>query len=83
MDLKDNLLKDRLFERFDLAECPYCRGAGMLEEESGWCIYVTCLDCGTHTAEFPFNSEEERVVAAEQAVRVWNMGKVISAGVGE
>jgi hypothetical protein len=46
-------------------------------------MYVTCLDCGTHTAEFPFKNEEERVIAAEQAVRVWNMGKVISAGVGE
>ena len=30
----------------DLYDCPFCGGAGLLEEENGWCWYVTCMDCG-------------------------------------
>ena len=39
-----------------------CHGPGVLEEEGGWCLYVQCLDCGCHTAELSFRSEEERYV---------------------
>ena len=34
------------FEEIDLQDCPLCQGAGCLEEEGGWCVYVQCLDCG-------------------------------------
>ena len=72
-----------IFTDIELFDCPICHGAGLLEEESGWCIYASCLDCGCHTAEIPFNNEEERVRAAQQAAHMWNIGKVISSGVGD
>ena len=67
----------------ELFDCPICHGTGVLEEENGWCVYASCLNCGCHTAEFPFSSEEERLVAAKQAAGMWNIGKVIASGVGD
>lgn len=67
----------------ELEDCPYCRGAGLMQEENGWCLYVECLDCGSHTAEFSYDGETEREAAARQAAGLWNMGKVINSGVGE
>jgi len=72
-----------IINELDVFDCPLCHGAGLLEEESGWCMYVSCLDCGCHTAEVPFNTPEEKVTAAQQVVRLWNMGKVVSPGIGE
>ena len=40
-----------LYEQIELQECPICGGAGLMEEENGWCFYAACLDCGAHTAE--------------------------------
>ena len=54
-----------------------------MEEESGWCVYVSCIDCGCHTVEVPFNSEEEKAEAIKSAARLWNMGKAISSARGE
>ena len=65
------------FEDIELQDCPYCGGTGSLEEEGGWCLYVQCLDCCSHTAEFAFHNEAERAEAARQAAHIWNMGKVI------
>ena len=42
-----------LYEQIELQECPICGGAGLMEEENGWCFYAACLDCGAHTAEIP------------------------------
>ena len=67
----------------ELEDCPSCRGAGLMQEENGWCLYVECLDCGSHTAEFSYDGETEREAAARQAAGLWNMGKVINSGVGE
>lgn len=67
----------------ELFDCPICHGAGLLEEENGWCVYASCLDCGCHTAEFPFNNEEERLEAAKCAASMWNIGKVIASGAGD
>ena len=39
-----------IHEELELQDCPYCGGAGLLEEENGWCWYVMCLDCGAQTA---------------------------------
>ena len=72
-----------IFEHIDLQDCPVCHGPGLLEEENGWCLYVSCLDCGCHTAEIPFNSEEEKLTAAQQAATLWNIGKVIAGGTGD
>lgn len=75
-------IMDKLNE-IELFDCPICHGAGLLEEENGWCIYASCLDCGCHTAEFPFNNEEERLEAARRAASMWNVGKVLVSGVGD
>ena len=68
---------DKISE-IELFDCPVCQGSGLIEEENGWCVYASCLDCGTHTAEVPFNNEEEKLEAARRAANLWNMGKVIS-----
>ncbi len=68
---------DDIFYDIKLQDCPFCGGAGRFEEEGGWCLYIQCPDCGSHTAEFQFSSGEERLEMAERAARVWNMGKII------
>ena len=35
----------------ELQACPHCGGDGVIEDEGGWCVYVTCCDCGAHTAQ--------------------------------
>ena len=72
-----------IYDEIELDICPNCGGAALLEEENGWAWYVTCMDCGCHTAEAEFQTEEERRPAAEIAARLWNMGKVISHNPGE
>jgi len=67
----------------ELLDCPICHGTGLLEEENGWCLYVSCLDCGCHTAEVSFKTPEERLQAAQHAATLWNIGKVIPSGPGE
>jgi hypothetical protein len=66
-----------IFE-INLQDCPVCNGPALLETENDWCVYVMCLDCGSQTAEMPFNSRDERKAAAQKAADLWNMGKVIS-----
>ena len=41
---------DPIYE-IELQDCPYCRGTGTVEDEQGWCVYVTCVDCGAQTAQ--------------------------------
>ena len=72
-----------IHEKIDLLDCPCCGGAGLLEEERGWCWYVMCVDCGAQTTQFEFEDEAGRLRAAEQAASVWNMGKVVSSARGE
>ena len=72
-----------IYENFDLQECPICGGVGILEEEEGWCYYVSCMDCGCHTAEIRFRNDDERLDAAKKAVQLWDMGKVLSSAPGE
>ena len=72
-----------IHEELVLQDCPYCGGAGLLEEENGWCWYVMCMDCGAQTAAFEFRNAEERPRAARQAADIWNMGKVMRSGMGD
>ena len=67
----------------ELLDCPLCQGPALLKEEEGWCVYVTCLDCGCHTAEVPYRNEEERLIAMQRATSTWNIGKVIPMSPGE
>lgn len=67
----------------NLLECPICGGAGLLEIETGRYIYVSCMDCAAHTAEFEFKSPEQRFEAAQRAADLWNMGKVTTSDPGE
>lgn len=73
---------DAIYE-IDLQDCPVCGGAGIMEDEQGWCVYVSCADCGSHTAHTAYESAEERLRAAQQAAHLWNIGKVIHTGVGD
>ena len=72
-----------IHEKIDLHDCPYCGGAGLLEEEQGWCFFVRCLHCGSETAPIEYDSEEDREDAARSAARLWNLGKVIRADLCE
>ena len=72
-----------LHEELILHDCPYCGGAGLLEEEHGWCWYVTCVDCGAQTAQIEFREPEERDEAARTAARLWNFGKIMRSGIGD
>lgn len=72
-----------IYEGIELADCPYCGGAGLLEEENGWCWYVMCMDCGAQTTQFEYRRADERTAAAERAAMIWNMGKVVSPSPGE
>ena len=74
---------DLAFEDLELFDCPLCHGAGLIEEENGWCLYVQCLDCGCHTAALSYQNEEERQAMARQAASLWNVGKVIHSNPGE
>ena len=68
----------------ELEDCPICReGVGSLEHEGDWCVYVECLQCGAHTAHFPYHDDAQRFRAEESAARMWNMGKVIRQDLGE
>ena len=66
----------------ELQACPHCGGDGVIEDEGGWCVYVTCCDCGAHTAQVDYHSPEERLDAAKRAAFVWNIGKVVSSQSG-
>lgn len=71
------------FLSIPLQDCPLCSGPALLEEEQGWCFYVTCLDCGCHTAEVEYRSADQREAAARATAELWAHGKVISSNPGE
>ena len=62
----------------EIYECPLCGGAGILEEDCGSSYYVTCLECGCHSVNIDFKSDEDRLDAAKRTADLWNCGKVIS-----
>ena len=71
-----------IYKDINIEDCPFCRGAGLLEEEGdGW--YVVSADCGSQTAIFEYSCPDERIEAAQTAARIWNMGKVSKMGAGE
>ncbi len=72
-----------IHEQVELQDCPLCHGPALLEEENGWCFYVMCLDCGCHTAEAAYKTEEERLEAAQKVAHLWNVGKVLPSNPGE
>ena len=74
---------EKILKEIDLQECPLCGGPGVLEEEGSWCFYVSCMDCGAHTAEIPYNASSERLGAAKNASHLWNIGKVLRPDPGE
>lgn len=65
-------------EMLEISDCPLCDGGALLEEE--W-MQLLCImsDCGCHTVNIDFRSDEERLDAAKRAVMLWNTGKVISS----
>lgn len=74
---------DTLYNEIELQDCPLCHGPAFIEEENGWCIYVTCGDCGGHTANIEYKTPADRLAAAQAAAHLWNIGKVLSCNPGE
>ncbi len=72
-----------IHEEFVLQDCPFCGGAGLLEEENGWCWYAVCMDCGAQTAHCEYSTPEGRREAAGKAAALWNMGKILRGNIGE
>ena len=72
-----------IFEQNPLQDCPYCGGAGVLEEENGWCWYAVCMDCGAQTGQYPYDTPEQRAEAARMAAHTWNIGKILRGNPGE
>ena len=72
-----------IHEEIDLQDCPFCGGAGLLEEEEDWCWYVMCMDCGSQTAPVAYQKPDERREAARKAAYLWNIGKVLRSDNGE
>ena len=70
-------------ELIDLHDCPYCGGAGLLEEENGWSWYVICVDCGSQTAPIDYKTPDKRLEAARIAASLWNMGKVVRSNLSD
>lgn len=70
-------------EDIDLLDCPKCNGPALMEDENGWCVYVTCCDCGAHTAEVAYQTKAERLESMKKAAHLWNIGKVLSPEPGE
>lgn len=62
---------------FILEDCPICRGSGFVVHEGGWNVQVECADCCAHTVYVAYNTENEKLEAEKQVVRLWNLGKVI------
>lgn len=72
-----------IHEEHRLQDCPYCGGAGLLEEENGWCWYAVCMDCGAQTAPIEYHDPARRAEAAGKAAHLWNIGKVIRCDISE
>lgn len=72
-----------IHEELILQDCPFCGGAGLLEEENGWCWYAVCVDCGSQTAAFEYHRPEDRIEAAKKAAHLWNIGKVVRNDLSE
>ncbi|MBQ3291251.1 MAG: Lar family restriction alleviation protein [Mogibacterium sp.] len=72
-----------IFKEVVLEDCPFCGGAGLLEEEEGWCWYAICVDCGSQTAPIEYRRAEDRESAARKVGQLWNMGKVVRSDLGE
>ncbi len=70
-------------EEFELEICPCCRGNGIIVHEGGWSVQVECADCGSHTVYIEYANEQEKKEAEGKVVRLWNLGKVIKANIGE
>ncbi len=76
-------MRKNIHEEIELQDCPYCGGAGLLEEENGWSWYVTCMDCGSRTATSEYSGTKERADAARKAAALWNIGKVVRGNISE
>ncbi len=72
-----------MMPRYELEECPICRGPAMLVHEGGWSVQVECNDCSAHTVYIEYETDEEKTAAEKQVVALWNMGKVVHGERGE
>lgn len=71
-----------IYDYVDINDCPICFGASLLEEE-GNSYYVMCTECGCHSVNVSFKTEDKRIDAAQRTAMLWNSGKVIKGTPGE
>jgi hypothetical protein len=72
-----------IHEMLPLQDCPFCRGAGLLEEEGGWSWFAVCMDCGAQTASIEYKTPDKRLEAAQAVAHLWNIGKILRPNPGE
>ena len=72
-----------IFDKIELHDCPFCGGAGLLEEEQGWCWYAMCVDCAPRPRPSATRPPRTREQAAHEAALVWNLGKIVRANPNE
>ena len=77
----DNKYKD--IELYDLQDCPFCGGPGVMDHVGGWCVYFECVDCGARTGHMEYKDEKSKKAAELASVDLWNNGRVVNFGRGE
>lgn len=70
-------------KKYELEQCPICRGNGIVVHEGGWNVQVECCDCSAHTVYVEYENETEKAEAEQKVVQLWNLGKVVKTDVGE
>ena len=68
---------------WELETCPDCGSNAVLEYEEGWCVWVECTCCGTHTAFLSYHDEEGQQLAEQNSAHLWNARRVVHARPGE
>ena len=66
-----------IYDKIELYDCPLCGGGALLEEENGCSYYVMCMECGCHSVNIDFKSEEDGVQGGERTALRGDKGKVI------
>ncbi len=68
----------------EIGICKVCHeDCAYIEDEGDWGVYVNCPICGSHSAICEYHTAEEREAAEQDAIRIWNMGKIIAERRGE
>ena len=73
----DNKYKDIVL--YDLQDCPFCGGPGVMDHVGDWCVYIECVDCGARTGHMEYKDEKTKKEAELASVELWNNGRVANS----